>query len=709
MNAPTPAARWTVPARRRSALDDTLTGAPLVLLAAALAWRFGGFPAGVAVVLGGSAAGLVLATARARRLDRSWLVRRLDALRPDMEDSADLLFADGALSPLQNLQRRRLEARIASAQTPDLRPPWSTRRILAAWALAVLILAAVGMWPRPGALAPVADGPPPPPGVPRLTALRLRVTPPAYTGLPARDLATLDARVPQGSRLEWTLRFSPQPGAAALVAPDGPALALHRAGADWSAALILDCSRLYRVTPSGAPAVSAGPLHRLDAIGDAPPRVRVLQPARNLTEVKPGQRLWPLVFEAVDDYGVAPDARLHLTFAEGEGEQVRFRERTLVVRGTGDDRRRRFAVDLDYAALGFTRGGDLVAELMVEDDRAPSPQTTASPSLILRWSSAPEAMAEGLDGAMKTVLPAYLRSERQIIIDAEQLLRDRRGLDAKRFQARSDGLGADQQGLRLRYSEFLGGENEHAENELPTSDADQAAPAATPTPSAPEPPAPSKPFGVEGDTLHAYGHAHDQPEADLLEPNTRAKLRAAVAQMFAAETRLRQGDPAAALPYANAALVLIKEVQQAERVFVAHTGLQPPPIDEGRRLTGKRDGLQRDGLAIDPATPVDSAPATVWRALAEAPEPGLGGGAGSDPGLATLERWLRSDAAASLDRLGFAADIDAVRRNPACAACRRALRARLWTALQRPSPHVARRAQADAAGLRYLDALGGMR
>ena len=707
MSALPPPSRWTAPARRRSALDDVLAGAPLLLPAAAAAWRLAGAPAAVALAVAGLAAGLVFASARARRFDRNWLIRRLDALRPDLEDSADLLFTDGALTPLQALQRRRLEARVAAAEGPDLRPPWSRGRILAAWAIAALALAGVWLWPRAGALVPAADGPTPPPGVPRLTALRLRVTPPAYTGLPARDLATLDARVPQGSRLEWTLRFSPQPGAAALVAPDGPALALRRAGADWSADLTLDRSRLYRVTPAGLTATPAAPLHRLDAIADAPPQVRVLQPARSLTLVAPGQRLWPLVFEAVDDYGVAPDARLHLTFAEGEGEQVAFRERTLVVHGSGDPRRRRFAVDLDYAALGFTRGGDLVAQLRVDDDRAPSPQAAAGPSLILRWPSAPEAMGEGLNGAVKTVLPAYLRSERQIIIDAEQLLRDRRGLDTQRFLARSDGLGADQQGLRLRYSEFLGGENEHAENELPTSDADEAAPVATPAGAAT--PAPSKPFGVEGDTLHAYGHAHDQPEADLLEPNARAKLKAAVGQMFGAETRLRQGDPAAALPYAHAALVLIKDVQQAERVFVAHTGLQAPPIDEARRLTGKRDGLQRDGLALDPAAPVDPAPAAVWRALAEAPGAAAGADPGGDPGLAALERWLRSDAAASADRLGFAADVDAVRRDPRCAACRRALRARLWTALQRPSPHVVRRAQAGAAGLRYLDVLGGAR
>jgi hypothetical protein len=694
-------ARWTAAARRRSFIDDALFGTPLILVLAAIAWRVGGAPLAVMLSAAGLAAGLVAAFFRARRFDRIWLVRRLDTLRSDLEDSADLLFAGNALSPLQDLQRRRLEARLAATAGPDLQPAWSTRRILSAWCLSSLAFAAAWLWPHAAMMAPAAEGPPPPPGVPRLTALRLRVTPPAYTGLPARDLFSLDAQVPRGSRVEWTLHFTPEPRSAALAPPDGPGLALRRAGRDWRAALTLDRSWLYRVTPAGAPALPATPLHRLDALPDTPPKIIVLQPTHSLTEVAPGQRLWPLVFEAVDDYGVAPDARLRLTFAEGEGEQVTFRERTLLIHGTGPARRRRFAVDLDYAALGFTRGGDLVAQLMVDDNSEPTPQTTASPSLILRWSSTPDAQGEGLDGAVKTVLPAYLRSERQIIIDAEQLLRERRGLDPKRFMARSDGLGADQQGLRLRYSQFLGGENEHAENALPTDDADEAAPSATPA--VPAAPSAVKTFGVEGDTLHAYGHAHDQPEADLLEPNTRAKLKAAVDQMFGAETRLRQGDPAAALPYANAALVLIKEVQQAERVFVAHTGLQPPPIDESRRLTGKRDGIERDSLTLDPAVPTDPAPAAAWRALADAP------GTTGDIDLTALERWLRSDAAEGVDRLSFAADIDAVRHDPRCAACRRALRARLWTALQHPPPHVPRRAKADAAGDRYLDALGQTR
>jgi hypothetical protein len=681
--------RWTGEARRRSALDDALAGAPLALLAAGAAWRLAGGPAALAIVVLGAAVLAVAALLRGRRFDRAWIVRRLDTLRPELEDSSDLLAADPAgLAPLQRLQYDRVQRRLAAA-APDLRPAWSVRRIVLAWAVAALALAALLLWPRAGALAPAREGAASPPGVPRLVGQRLRVIPPAYTGLPARDLTSLDGQAPQGSRLEWTLRFAPRPAGAALSVVQGQSLALKPAGGDWSGAVTLDRSLLYRVVAQGAPATA--PLHRLDAVPDAPPQVKVLRPAQGLTLVTPGQKSWSVAFEVTDDYGVAPDASLRMTFAEGEGEEVKFRERTLVLHGAGSGRRRDFTAVLDFASLGFKQGGDLVVQLLATDNRAPSPQSAAGPSLILRWPEKVETMGEGVDAAVKKELPAYLSSERQIIIDANQLLKDRRGLTPQRFLARSDSLGADQQGLRLRYSQFLGGEKEKAENAMPLADDDD-------TPGA-KPAAPTAGFGVEVDVLHDYGHAHDDTESSAVDPSSRAKLKLSVDQMFQAETHLREGDPAGALPFAEKALAFLKEAQQAERIYVPHASSQPPPIDESRRLTGKRDGLGPNGLALAPADAPDPVPAAAWRALGEA------GAADPAPVLASLEAWLRTDRGHVGDPLAFAAAIDAVRRDPACAACRSTLRGLVWTALQPPPPHPGRRPEVDAAGRRYLEAL----
>ena len=683
MTAPFDPADLARPAQRRQVADDLLTGVPLAVVVAALSWRLsGGIPAVVAALITLVLLGVV-AVHRARRLDLAWLIHRLDA-RPDCDDSADLLFT-ADLGPLAALQRARIERRLA-ADTLDLRAPWSTRRIGLAWLAAALAVIAVLLIPTrsPPTLAPSHEAVATPPGVPHLTGQQLRITPPTYTGLLGRD-GGLDLRAPQGSRLDWTLAFAPQPASAALVLPDGSRTALTRRGAVWTARRMLDRPTLYRVVPQVPAGTPLPPLHRLDAVPDAPPQVRVVAPAASLTLVTPGQRHWALAFAATDDYGVAPLAALHLTIAEGDGENVKFREVVLPVHGAGAPAARRFAVAVDLAALKVVAGSDLVAALEVHDTRLPGPQAARSPSVILRW---PASGGGGLamDGVVTRSLPAYFRSERQIIIDAEALIKERPRLDAAKFLSRSDAIGADQRLLRLRYGQFLGEEQEG-----------RAAAPIAPTADAPAAPSAAN-FGSEGDSLADYGHVHDESEAaTLIDPDTRKLLKGALDAMWQAELHLRQGAPPAALPFAHTALKLIKQVQQATRIFVAKVGPELPSIDEGRRLTGKRDGLASQGLTAIAAIPLDATPGGVWAALASS--------AGASPAqLAALDAWLRS-APADVDPLALTAALDAVGRAPGNAAARHVLRGLLWRALPRPAG-VVPRAGADAAGRRYLDALG---
>ena len=57
-------------------------------------------------------------------------------------------------------------------------------------------------------------------------------------------------------------------------------------------------------------------------------------------------------------------------------------------------------------------------------------------------------------------MPEYFRSQRQIIIDSEKLLREKKCIAKETFNARSNSLAYDQKVLRLRYGEFLGEEFE---------------------------------------------------------------------------------------------------------------------------------------------------------------------------------------------------------------------------------------------------------
>jgi hypothetical protein len=706
-------------ARARRAWTDALTWMPWVLVTAALGWRVGGGALAAPLLVAGCAALALWSRRRLQRLDRAWLVRQMDTQRADLEDSSGLLFADIAtLNPLQHLQRARLQQRLQATPPGDLRTPWPVPRLVAAWIVAAVAMALLAYRPAvpatAPALAPVAQEGKVAPGVPRLVGQRLRVTPPAYTGLPARDEDVLDAKAPQGSRLQWTLAFAPQPASVALVFLDGERVELERDGDRWTTTRPLDASVLYRVVAAGAPEQPAAKLHRLDAIADAPPRIRVLAPAQGLTLSTPGQRSWPLQFEVTDDYGVAASAQLRITLAQGEGENITFREQSKSVTGRGVARTRRFDVALDLSELGFAQGDDLIALLEVGDNRRPSPQRARSPSLILRWPPDAGEQASGLDGMVKKVLPAYFRSQRQIIIDAEALLKQKPRLNADTFVTRSDAIGVDQRLLRLRYGQFLGEESEGV-NTLPTNDAQES------TPSGEQAPAEethsmddghghseadfARPggFGSAVAVLEEYGHTHDESEAaTLLDPDTRATLKLALDQMWQSELHLRQGDPKQALPFAYKALEFIKQVQQSTRIYLARVGPELPPIDLSRRLSGKREGLANRALPPLAGDHTPEPPAVLWQALGAR-------SAVSPQALAapieSLQRWLRDNAARVPDPLAISAAVDAVQRDSACEACRESLRALLWTAMARPPASVQRREPAGAVGARYLESL----
>lgn len=715
MSREPPFADWLGPARRRAAGEVVLLGAPLALALAALAWVAAGALAAAGVVVAGGIALAWAAARRVRRFDRDWLVRRLNARETQLEDSAGLVFAETELSPLQRLQADRIAARIAAIDPVTLADTWSQRRIALAWGLGAMALAGIAFWAMqrsaPPPLAPVAQRTPAAPGAPRLTGQRVRIVPPAYTGLPARYADSLDVRAPAGSRIAWTFAFDPQPAAAALQLVGGQRLPLARSAEGWSGSLRLDSPALYRLTAVGMRAEQ--PAHRLEPVADEPPQVRAIEPASGLVMITPGQRSWRVVFEASDDYAVDPLARLTVTSAIGEGENVRFAERSQTVTGAaasgGDPRRRRFTIDLPLAAYGLQPGSDLVAQLTVADTRTPGPQAVRGPGVILRWPAAQAAEAEGLDLMAKQQMPAYFRSQRQVIIDTEALIKQRRSLGADEFMMRSDTIGVDQRLLRLRYGQFVGMEAEETPRPpLPTSDKDGAE--AEPEHydgdghdhghdhgddhrSGPESPV----FGDLGNITAEYGHVHDESEAaTLLDPDTRALLKAALDAMWEAELNLRSGRPEAALPFENKALGYIKQIQQATRIYLPRMGAQQPPIDLARRLTGKREGIIGSGAQLTPFVIEDAVPATAWRALAA---PGM-------IDLAGLEAWVRSNSARIGDPLGVLAAIDALRSQPGSRAVREKLRGQLWTVLTRPPAQVRRRGDGGVLGRRYT---GGLR
>ena len=419
-------------------------------------------------------------------------------------------------------------------------------------------------------------------------------------------------------------------------------------------------------------------------IADRPPAIRVTEPERTLTLLAPGQKQWTLAFEAEDDYGLG-DARADVTLAQGDGENVTVSERSMPLRGAGDAKRRRYTQVFDLAALGLAAGDDLIVRVRVADNRMPKPNESRSASFILRWTKESADEGSGVEGLVRKNLPAYFRSQRQIIIDTEALVAQQPSLAHDAFVDKSDQIGNDQRLLRLRYGQFLGEEQGHGAPHAPGAlgaghdDGDETSMAES------EQPAESQAV------LEAFGHTHDiAGAATLFDPETRALLKDAIDAMWQAEGELRLGNPKAALPHEYHALERIKQVQQASRIYLARVGVELPAIDPARRLTGDRGNAAstRDPLVASERDD-DAVLRDAWN----------GGDA------TALAAWIPTHQSSIPNALELQAALDGVQRKPDCEPCRAALRAQLWPLMRHAVPRTSARATPDEAGRAYLDAL----
>lgn len=649
---------------------------------------------------------LGIAGLRLQQRSAGWLAQRLNQRLPSFEDSAGLLFTPGT-SALAALQRQRLDQRLPRVTLAAL-----GLRAHSLWMLLPVILAAAmllvpaqhldgststGAHEAAAAASEASLGPP------VLQSSEVRITPPRYTGLPEATQAALDVEAVAGSRIDWALQIEPAPDAAALVFIDGRRIELALDDQRWRGNETPKASSRYRVEIDGAVLGLDDAAARLELKPDQPPQIRVRRPGQTLNIVESAAAM-ELDIEASDDFGLGA-AELLLTLAKGDGELVEVSEQRLALRGEGDARSRRYLRRLDLGALGFETGNDLILRVEVLDSLG---QRARSPSYVLRWPKLRDTEGEGVEGFVQRTLPAYFRSQRQIIIDTEALIAERAALERERLLARSDSIGVDQRLLRLRYGEFLGEEVETDGPLLPEGHSlddghGHADPAA---------------FGNAGALIRAYGHMHDQEEgATLFDPVTRERLRSALREMWQSELHLRMGDPIAALPYQYRALDLIKQIQQASRIYLARVGLELPPIMFSRRLSGDRSTAVRPGDPLRAAERGDSALVELYAALAGRGlgigDSGLAGGESlpdvtpTPEVLAAFDVWLTEQPIEST--LDLRERFDRVRRDPGCADCRAALASSLWQRIAPPPQGPRSRAGVDAAGEAWLRALEAAR
>jgi hypothetical protein len=551
-----------------------------------------------------------------RRVAHGW-AHWIDGAVPEMEDSAALLDREPP-SSVARLQRARLLARVDAALAPR-----RLRAIAAAnmpfgwpWLAANLALAGLAwgatMLPHLAAtpaLAAHVRAPHAGASAPRV-GLVMTVTPPAYTGVAPASSAPKDVQVPEQTTVTWC--FAGRQGADETIElSDGQTLHAGAACARWTATE----SVFWRWR---------GTRYTLKVIPDQPPEIAVTQPNEMTKDLPRDATMAAIAVTVTDDYRVQ-QATLHLTLARGSGENIRFSDRELPLPASSDPRRRSWKRDWALADLGMEPGDELYFFVRAGDNAAKA-HTVQSPTYTLRLP-APPSQADDETTALPTLVkPESLRSQRQVIIDTEQLVADMRARKMREddVRERSEGIASDQAALRRRYGQFLG-----EESTLFGKDDDHD----------------ERP-GAKVDVVHEFGHAHDQPEnATLFDDATKKLLRRALAAMWDAEKALRAITPKTALPPEYKALEAIKTLQQAERIYLHKTAFAPPAIKEDKRMSGDMAGAS--GYRRAQAGAADIVPADL-RALVQAL-----GGDGPLPALwtRTAHDWVRARIADDEQRL----------------------------------------------------------
>lgn len=486
-----------------------------------------------------------------------------------LEDSSDLLLKDSdTLNVLEQLQVQKISKHIEAL---DVKSPYS-KGLYRAIGMALLSLIVTFSTSKiakqtaasidvismqPSAKKEVI--------LPTIDKFTVNIQPPSYTNLPSRQLTRFNMQVTVGSKAIWQITTNIKVASITITFNDSLMVMMQPNDAShtvWQFAKTITQSGFYQLNIDG----KLSDLYQIETIKDALPIINVASPKPN-TIIDFGQPTKvPLNLTITDDYGIR-DAFVNATIASGSGEGVKFKEQKIALATSFKTGQLQYNIGqiLDLKKLAMQPGDELYFYIKAVDNNQ---QESRSDIFIITLPDTTQLMSlEGLANNLN-FKPEFFRSERQIIIDAEQLLRDKDTISLESFKNRSNNLGVDQKLLRLRYGKYLGEEDESNQGIEDVEGLDAAE------------------FGDGAAMMDAITDKHDNAEdATFLDADTKKRLKAVLNEMWSAELQLRTFKPQDALPFAYKALRLLKDLQQSSRVYVAKTSLKTTPLKPEKRLT----------------------------------------------------------------------------------------------------------------------------
>jgi hypothetical protein len=539
-----------------------------------------------------------------------FLIRHLNNRYPQLQASADLLLADeSTLSLIQKIQLARVQSQLQLIY-PEIKLPHQLRvaslTLLGSVAISALLMAFQSASKKETdelvnqVQATAAD-----PQAARLNSLQVTIIPPAYTGLVSRKAEDANLNVQQNSKVVWSANFSTAVQAW-LVFSGRDSIALTEQGKVYTAQKIISEAGFYQLAWNSLGKTVYTDFFKIEVIKDQAPQIEITN-LEQFTRLKQTDS-WsvPVKTNLRDDYGLT-DAQIIATVSKGSGESVKFREEKLrfsspqTISGKQVDAN----LTMNLHTLGLEPGDELYFYVEVRDNQQPTSNYNRTETYFIAIQDTTQYQTVDEDGLGVDLMPEYFRSQRQIIIDTEKLLKEKKKISVQQFKSTSNELGYDQKVLRLRYGQFMGEEFEDqigggvlSPDELENETAEETA----------------KRMSHQHDTenehnlveqkkpvadnhnhddekaenpLAAFAHQHDDGEvATFFIESMRTKLKAALTVMWDAELYLRLYEPEKSLPYQYTALKLLKEISNDSRIYVHRTGFEPPPLKEEKRLSG---------------------------------------------------------------------------------------------------------------------------
>lgn len=519
---------------------------------------------------------------------KSWKVSDKDVTRflnqqyPQLEESTAVLLKPAeSLNLLEKIQVKKIGRTIA-----DIQESISFNKVLKRPAMVLLVITIVStalymipfkanFFNSKTEVASKAINAKPEIFLPNISGVVVTIKSPAYTGIGTRTQSLFNIKAEEGADIQWKLQTTMPVDSLQLIFDGVTTVCLTPGNGDkkqWLLSRNFKSSGFYQVKMDG----KLSELYSIDLVKDAPPSVLIQKP-KSYTVIEYGQpQQVPMTVTIEDDYGIR-ETDISATITQGTGEGVKFTEKKLAFGNfQAGSKKYTLTKTLDLPALGLKPGDELYFYVRSVDSH-----NQESRSDVYMISLPDTAQLMSLDGMMGSVnlKPEYFRSQRQIIIETEQLLRDQKTMTAEAFKEKSNDLGVDQKLLRLRYSKFLGEESEGEGEEEHGDDEHGGA---------------AEEFGNGQKILDAVSHKHDNAEdANLFDAQTKKQLQEILAEMWNSEGRLRTIKPKDALPFEYKALRLLKDLQEKSRSYVAKTSAKTTPLKPEKRLTGDLSKIQQ--------------------------------------------------------------------------------------------------------------------